>query len=145
MVWVPSETPLEKANFSFAGSYQSEIAFRVGMRASVHFSSQNWNSMAYACACCYSLWEFECVIHEFICTASRMPCFLWCPPSPLVLTIFLPSLPQSFLGPRGRDLLVTSHLGIPFSSQYQVVGWCICSRLWQEEASLIMAEKDTDL
>jgi hypothetical protein len=56
--------------------------------------------------------EFICVICEFICVASRRSCFLGVFYSLLILTISLPPLPQSFLGPQGRDLLVTSHLGL---------------------------------
>lgn len=41
----------------------------------------------------------------------------WCPPSPLVLTLFLPPLPQGFLYPKGRDFTETSHseLSVPKS------------------------------
>lgn len=39
-VCFPSETPLEKINFSFASGYQLEIASGLGMEAYIHFPSQ---------------------------------------------------------------------------------------------------------
>jgi hypothetical protein len=38
-----SETALEKTNFSFASSYQLEIASELGMKGCVYFPSQTWD------------------------------------------------------------------------------------------------------
>ena len=93
------------------------------------------------------LWTLRVIMHINP-IVSQKP-FLWCLPSLHALIVFLPLLPLDSLSPEGRDLKETSHLGqtVPRShfALCPAVGLCICSHLMDEEAPLVMAEKDTDL
>lgn len=56
-----------------------------------------------------------------------------------IVTFFVPPLPQGSLSSGGRDLMETSHLGLGVLGLYPsayYLGFLICSRLLQEEASL---------
>lgn len=57
---------------------------------------------------------------------------------------------MGLLSSEGKNLMETSHLarvfqGLSLSEHCPVVGLYICSHLLQEEASLTMAEQDTDV
>lgn len=92
--------------------FSLEIASRLGMGTCVHFSSQCW-----APICLRAVWA-PCMqpqhLRVYTCTSpivSRRP-VPWCLPSLLVLTYFLPPLPQSSPNPEGTSLRETCHLGL---------------------------------
>lgn len=84
MACIPSETPLEKAYFSFVSGYQLEIAPGLGIWTCVRVPSQHWVPVGAACAgslhaatlCAGSDVQLSCCIQAL---------FSWCCPSPLLL------------------------------------------------------------
>lgn len=66
MINIPSKIPLEKMNFSYASEYELPIASWLG----VHFPDSAlgpiWLGPVQSCACCYSLYEFICVISPVV-------------------------------------------------------------------------------
>lgn len=117
-------------------------SFRVRDGGPVYFPRHHWDPIGLRtvqalCMLPQTLWVHMC-ISPVVC---RKHCFFGCLLLLLVLTVFPPSLPQSSLSSRGRDLIERSHLELCnstpliLSAHFQLVGFCICSHLLQEEAS----------
>lgn len=60
------------------------------------------------CACCVNLCEFTQALIMLVLKAW----FLWCPPCPLGLSLFLLPFPWYSLSPQGMELTETSLLGL---------------------------------
>jgi hypothetical protein len=112
MVCTPSETLLEKTNFSFMTGCLLDIASGLGMWMCIHLIQISAGTLSgldlcRPCACCNSLWVHKCISPA----VSRRPCFLGVLHPHWLLHSLSPLL-QSFLNPEGSDLMETSHLGL---------------------------------
>lgn len=129
MVNVHSETPLEKANFSFASRYELQIVSWLGIEAHIYSPLLVlWHHLTWTCAglmhvvivsvCSY--------IHQFCCVLKML--ISWSHMSPLAHIIFLPSLPHWFLNLEGR-VLKTSLLGLSASKSFILCTFSNCRSL----------------
>lgn len=106
VVYIPSEIPLEKMDFSFAISYQLKTASWLGMRAHVYFLSYPPSA------------ETLCILPWFLSYYISQSCSVyktlspWCHLFPLTLTIFLPPLPNNCPGSEEKGLVKTPILGL---------------------------------
>lgn len=106
MVYIPSETPVAKTNFSSMSSSELEIHSGLEMWACIWFLSQCWDPILLTSVqALYLLSQNQC---EFICTAvllhlEGLVCLVFS--SPQFQTILLPLLPQHSLSPKGRYLV----------------------------------------
>lgn len=122
---------MDKTYLSFYNSYQFEVASRFRMWTCAHFPSESWDLiMPRPVACCHSFCVLLCV--EWL--------FPWCPPSPLVIKIFLPPLLQGSMILEGKELTEISDSGqtLPRSVTFcslSSCSLCISTHLSREEAS----------
>lgn len=130
---MPSEIPLEKINFFVFNELPIVDSFWIRDLACVHVPSQHQEPhLAWTCAS-------PCVLPQFL----RVPmCVSPIVPRAWIFGVFYPnqflqSLPpvlQSSLNPEGRDLMLTSHLGLSFLRSLTLctlssLGLCMCSHL----------------
>jgi len=94
-----SETLLEKSKFSFPSGYQSETTSWLGNH--LNLSIPPGTDLCRACACCFGLYEFMCVL-VLMCLEGFISVV-----SSISLALFLPPLPLGSLCPEGRDLMET--------------------------------------
>jgi len=124
VVCFPGESPLEKTNFSFESGYQLDIASLLGMRVCVHFPFYLQDSIwSRSMQVSQSLWV--------LCVPALLYLDALADSILLSLTFLPPSLPQSFLSSKEKDLLESFFLevSVPMSlSLYNVslLGLCIC-------------------
>ena len=116
VVCVPSETLLEKTVlfffFSFASSYQLDMASELEMRARVHFF-QHWDHIwcrptEALCMLPQSLWALVCIGPAVF----RKPCFLSVCHPVCILQFFCLLFQRILLSPEGKEFMQASHLGL---------------------------------
>ena len=133
-----------KANFFIGMWLSTGDSFWVRGGACVHFPFSPKTPW-------YRPMEGRCMMlpSEFMCTGwalFRQPCFHGSSIPSDSNTLFTSSSAESRLSPDGRDLTVTSHLGLSYSSLSYFLcvlclSVCICSYLLQEEMSLMCRAK----
>lgn len=130
MVCTPSNTPLEKTNYSFARDYQLEIDSRLGMGSCVHFFFQCQDPIWYRSVQPWAHCHISVSSHMHCYAVFRRPCLfdilcpLWLLEYFCLLFFRLPRAPE------GRDLMKTFHLGLLVSMSLTLFILSSCGSLF---------------
>lgn len=129
LVNIPSKTPLEKTNFSFADNFLVRHGTPSPLPPLVAGTPSGWICSGPVCAALVT--EFICVsVLLYLKDIVFLGVIQW---NPLALTSFLPLLPHIDLWAKGKGLMKTSHFDLVLQSLIlhtcSIVSLCVSAHL----------------